>query len=123
LPENEVNEIKNYLLLDEKKNMSLKQAIFTKDNLSTGVSIDRFVCSQWDHITIHDDGELLKCCGISPYHPDNRLGHILEYRTAEEIRHKKYEINYICTKCINYGFPKPTDKKYSKIWTNLNMKR
>lgn len=122
LPESEVNEIKNCLLLDEKKNMSLKRAIFDKKKSSTGVSVDRFVCYQWDHIIIYDDGELLKCCGLSPYHPENRLGHILEYKTFEEIRQKKYEIANICNKCINYGLAKATNKKSSKIWTDSSLK-
>jgi hypothetical protein len=122
LPENEVEEIKNHLLLDEKKNMSLKQAIFDKQKSLTGLNVDLFVCHQWDHVIIYDDGELLKCCGLSPYHPENRLGHILEYKTAKEIRQKKYEINYICNKCINYGFARPTNKKSSEIWTNSCFK-
>jgi MoaA/NifB/PqqE/SkfB family radical SAM enzyme len=122
LPENEVNEIKNHLLLNEKKNMSLKQVIFNKKKSPTGANVDRLVCSQWDHIIIYDDGELLKCCGLSPYHPENRLGHILDYKTAEEIRQKKYEINHICNRCITYGFPTPTNKKSSEIWTDSSQK-
>ena len=63
----------------------------TKRRIETEFSVWADLC--W--ITINDDGELLKCCGISPYHPENRIGHILDYKTAEEILDSiKYAAEY-----------------------------
>ena len=102
LPEKEIKEIRKYLLLDGKRNNSLRQLIFDKPNSTINIKAANFICPQWDHIIVHNDGELLKCCGISPFHPENRLRNILNFN-AEDIKYKKYEMNDMCNKCIKYG--------------------
>ena len=115
ISESELDNLKNYLLLDEKKNVSLNQLLL--DNVSSGniKTVDNFVCFQWDHIIIHNDGELLKCCSLSPFYPENRLGNIMELN-ADEIKRRKYEMTKTCNKCIKYGFAIQTKDVYSKIW-------
>ena len=102
LSEKEIKDIKDYLLLDEKRNNPLRQLIFDKPNSTIKKKAANLVCSQWNHIIVHNDGELLKCCGIPTFYPENRLGKILNY-TAEDIKNKKYEIDDMCNKCIKYG--------------------
>lgn len=116
--EKEFEDINNYLLLDEKRNKSLRRIILDGARSSIQENKQTFVCRQWDEIIINEDGELLKCCGISPTHSENVLGNILNY-SAEEIKRKKYEMNNTCKKCIEYGFAMPTNAVYSRIWNGV----
>jgi MoaA/NifB/PqqE/SkfB family radical SAM enzyme len=119
--EQEFEDIKNYLLLDEERNKSLRQGILDGVKSSIQENKQTFICRQWDEIIINEDGELLKCCGVSPTRSENLLGNILNY-SAEEVKQKKYEMNNTCKKCIEYGFAMPPNEVYSKIWNGVSNK-
>jgi len=119
LDHGELEAIRDCMLLEARQNSPLRK-ILSDDALSKDKNEGRFVCQQWDRIIVHDTGELLKCCDLSPYNPENRLGNILNY-SAKEIKEKKYNVNDICDKCIKYGLPVPTKDKYSRVWRKADL--
>lgn len=111
LPVSDVKIVKEYLIEDDKRNRFLNQM----KNTEVSKHPNRFICEQWNQIIVNWDGVLLKCCGLSPDNPDNRLGEILsmDYQSIKSIKLQK---NSTCTSCISHQVAKPTNKKWEAMW-------
>jgi len=117
LLESDSNLLREYLIEDDKRNPFLSRM----KRVSLAKHPSGIVCEQWNQIIVNWNGELLKCCGLSPEDPDNRLGTILDL-DYPAIRSRKFEINRICGSCISHGIAKPTNSRWKMMWNLAGRK-
>jgi len=108
-----MDEIQSLLLVDRSPLLS---RLINKEKVSPTVHINKnFICTQFDQIAVNYDGQLLKCCGLSPEFEENRLGNVLNLE-RKRIKEKNYANCNICGECIKSGIAYPSDENHARIW-------
>ena len=107
-----MNEIQSLILVDRSK---LLTRLINQHKPSRSPLIDKdFVCPQFNQISTNYDGELLRCCGLSPDNDENRLGPVLELN-HQSIKRQNFSSSKICRACISYGIASNDNSGY-RIW-------
>jgi len=112
LSQAEIEKLEEFLLIERSQMLSN----LVRANRSVIQPSNDFLCVQWDQLAVNYDGELLRCCGLSPYNAQNRLGSLLSYNSKDEIKKVNYSSCEICKKCIRHGIAEPSQGHFSKIW-------